>query len=185
MDLGQTLFAPAIVAGILVFLLNQYQQARNTVIRRVHALRCLKVELDVNRRAISQFMPSFYAIERKVTTDTKYNPFIPIDKNSSYRYDKQVDHIFYLSPQALQDLTTYYKRDKHINELLSDISNPGFAKLKVERKQSMLASTRLQLELAERNARDSADSIERTLAALEKGMWIGLLTLGSKVFAKD
>ena len=88
------LLAPAILAGVIAFVLARLHEHRQQLIQQLRAATAIQVELIANVAALRRFNASFDATVEKVLRPEGYEPFIPVDEDSAMIFDLVKDISF-------------------------------------------------------------------------------------------
>jgi hypothetical protein len=140
------LLAPAILAGVVAFVLARLHEHRQQLIQQLRAATAIQVELIANVAALRRFNASFDATVEKVLRPEGYEPFIPVDEHSAMIFDLVKDHLFQMDRATIRSVSRYYKADRQINKLLTDICGQDFAAASGERRREVMAHTRALLQ---------------------------------------
>ena len=140
------LLAPAILAGVIAFVLARLHEHRQQLIQQLRAATAIQVELIANVAALRRFTTSFDATIERVLQPEGYEPFIPVDEHSAMIFDLVKDHLFQMDRATIRSVSRYYKADRQINKLLSDICTKDFAAASGQRRREVMMHTKALLQ---------------------------------------
>lgn len=141
-DAMNLLVGPAVVAVLVGFLLTRIGDRLGRRRDRAHAVQAVRKEIEVNRDALVTFRDSFPAIRERVAAVPGYVPLIPVDRHSTLLFEEMKEHLLGLDAEALLAVVAYVKKEKQLNELLSEMGGKAFGEAdKEERRGEILRYT--------------------------------------------